>query len=95
MENIVLYRRLERNIAHTDEVEAALGDHAFVILAQARSILAGHRKTGEHKVTQTKGNVDHFVNLEGPAALSVEEGWHNERTGTFVRGLDILKGALR
>lgn len=95
MEDIVLYRRLERTIAHTDEVERALGDHAFSILAKARSALAGHRKTGNHRVTQTKGNVDHFVNLEGDAPLSVEQGWHNARTGTFVRGLDILKGAIR
>lgn len=93
MENIRLFRSLERTIAHSDEVEGILGDFTFEILGRARANLARHHKQGTHKVTQDKGRVDHFVNLEGPGALAVENGWH-KKGGGFVRGLDILKGAI-
>lgn len=94
MHNIRLYARLERVIAHSDEVEGLLGDAAYLILQRSRSRLAAHRRDGDHKVTQSKGRVDHFVNLEGPAALSVENGFHHAKTGEFVRGLNILKGSI-
>lgn len=93
MEKIRLFKSLERTVAHSDEVEGILGDFAFVILGRARANLARHHKTGSHKVTQDKGKVDHFVNLEGPAALAVEDGWH-KKDGGFVKGLHILKGAI-
>lgn len=98
MEDIKLYKTMERTISHTDEVEAALGDHAYPILIRARALLDRHRKSGEHKITQTKGKVDHFVNLEGPAALSVEEGHFvnigDYAVGEFVEGLHVLRDAL-
>jgi hypothetical protein len=93
MDKIRLFKNLERTIAHTDDVEGILGDFAFEILGRARANLARHHKHGTHRVTQDKGTVDHFVNLEGPAALSVENGWH-KKDGGFVKGLDILKGAI-
>lgn len=93
MEKIRLYKNLERTVAHLPETEGHLGDHAFVILGKARAKLAVHHKTGSHKVTQSKGSVDHYVTLEGPASLSVENGWHT-KGGHFVRGLDILKGSI-
>lgn len=93
MEKIRLYRRLEYTIAHSDDVEGILGDFAFEITGRARANLVRHYKTGSHRVTQDKGRVDHFVNLEGPGALAVENGWH-KKDGGFVRGLDILKGAI-
>jgi hypothetical protein len=93
MDKIKLFKGLERTIAHSDEVESILGDEAYLILGRARANLARHHKTGSHRVTQDKGTVDHFVNLEGPGALAVENGWH-KRDGGFVRGLDILKGAI-
>jgi len=93
MEKIRLFRGLERTVSHSDDVEGILGDFAFEILGRARANLARHHKHGTHKITQDKGRVDHFVNLEGPAALAVENGWH-KRDGTFVRGLNILKGAI-
>jgi len=93
MEKIRLYKGLERTIAHSDEVESILGDAAFLILIRARANLARHHKTGSHKVIQEKGRVDHFVTLEGPSSLAVENGWHT-KGGNFVRGLNILKGAI-
>lgn len=96
MEEINLYSNLERSIAYTDDVEAALGDEAFKITLTARGKLASHRKTGEHRITQTKGKLDHFVNLEGPSALSVEEGhFSNSHTEIiYVDGLHILRDSI-
>lgn len=94
MEKIRLYKTLERTIAHTDDVEGILGDFAFEILGRARANLARHSDArGRNKVTQSKGRVDHFVNLEGPAPLATENGWHTS-DGGFVKGLNILKGAI-
>lgn len=87
-------RSINRHAARTDEVEAVLGDIAFEILGRARARLEQHRKTGTHKVTQTKGVVDHYINLEGPAAVAIENGHHDPRTGEWVEGLGILDGAL-
>jgi hypothetical protein len=100
MEKIRLYANLERTVAHTQELEGQLGDFAYTILIRARSNLARHRKTGQHRVTQTKGRVDHFVNLEGPAALSIEEGhflggfYENTESIRYVEGLHVLRNAI-
>ncbi len=94
MENIRLYNGLERTVAHSDDVEGILGDFAFEILGRARANLSRHADArGRYKITQSKGRVDHYVNLEGPAPLATEQGWH-ARGGHFVRGLNILKGAI-
>lgn len=94
MEKIRLYKGLERTIAHSDEVERILGDAAYLILIRARARLTAHADArGRNKITQSKGSVDHFVNLEGPAPLATENGWHTNNGG-FVRGLNILKGAI-
>jgi hypothetical protein len=95
MEKINIRKTMERTIAHSDEVDQALGDWAFMYTQRARALLAVHRKTGSHRITQTKGKVDHFVNLEGPDSISVELGHHNHRGGQFVQGLHILRNAFR
>lgn len=96
MERVRIYAGLERVVARSDDVDAMLGDEAFQILNKARANLARHRRDGDHKVTQTKGRVDHYVNLEGPAALSIEEGHFvgGANEPTYVPGLNILKNAL-
>lgn len=95
MEKIRLYANLERTIAHSEELEAQIGDITFDRLTvPSRARLARHRKTGNHRITQTKGTVDHFVNLEGEAAMAVEVGHHNKRTGEFVPGIHVLGTTL-
>lgn len=99
MEKVKIFANLEKEIAHSVETESILGDEAFQILGRARANLAKHKKTGEHRITQTKGKVDHFVNLEGPAALSVEEGHfvggqYKGDEPKFVDGLHILRDAV-
>lgn len=99
LERVRLYANLERVVARSDDVEAILGDETFEVTTRARANLAKHKKTGSHKVTQTKGGVDHYVNLEGPAALSLEEGHFvggsfESDEPTYVPGLNILKNAI-
>ncbi len=100
MENIRLFRILERTIAHSDEVESQLGDFAYGITLKARANLAKHRKTGAHRIVQTKGKVDHYVNLEGPASMAIEEGhflsgfYENTESIRWVDGLHILREAI-
>lgn len=103
MEKVRIFSQLERVVAHSDEVEGILGDHAYDIFVQARTGLARHQKTGEHRITQTKGKVDHYVNLVGPAALSLEEGHlvsgfykgPGAAEWKFVDGLHILRDAMK
>lgn len=101
MERVRLYKGLERTVAHSDDVEGILGDYAYQILVRARGNLSAHRKTGSHKVTQTKGRVDHYVNLEGPASMSLEEGhfvggfYENTESIKYVDGLHVLRNAMR
>lgn len=90
MEKVKILANLESVIARSDEVESILGDEAFQITTRARTTLAAHRKTGKHRITQTKGKVDHYVNLEGPDALSVELGHHHARTGEWVEGIGVF-----
>lgn len=97
MENIKLYANLEYQIAHSEEVEADLGDRAFRVALAARARLASHTRTGATHVTQTKGKVDHYVNLESTSpevSMSIEEGHVNKRTGQMVDGLHILRDSL-
>jgi hypothetical protein len=89
-----LFSNLERVVAHTEDVEAGVGDATFLVTQIARERLSRHRHLGEHKITQTKGKVDHYVNLVGPAAVSVELGHHNHWDGSWVEGLHILDDAI-
>lgn len=94
MENIKLSKDLERIIAHDEDLEGQLGDITFGVFTKATAKFAPHRKTGEHRITQTKGRVDHFVNIVGPAAAAIELGHHDARTGKFIEGLHILRDSL-
>lgn len=95
MHNIRINRNAERVIARSDEIEEQIGDITFERLTvPARTRLASHRETGDHRITQTKGAVDHFVNLEGEAALAVEVGHHQRGSGEFVPGIHVLGRTL-
>src|SRR5882672_1565902 len=97
MDDVRVYKTAEKSVALTQEVDEILRRHAGVIRSAAMARLARHRKTGTHKITVSKERIDHFVHLKGRAALSVEEGhWAGEGGARrFVRGLDIVKGAIR
>lgn len=87
---------LNKKIARLDSVQAALKVEQAKIAAKAQALLADHHKTGEHEITMSSGKVDKYVNLEGPAALSVEAGHFDGYKGKrkHVEGLHILKRAI-
>jgi hypothetical protein len=93
MHKIRLFTHLERTVARGEECQAALYRQARVMQSVAQARLSRHRKTGQHRIFLSKGRIDHFVNLAGPAAMAIEEG-HHAPDGTFVRGLRILRGML-
>lgn len=87
-------RAVNRLASREPETQAALKQAAAEIAAKARANLAAHRETGRHVITTTKGVVDHYINLEGPSAVSVEFGHHDKRTGKWVEGIRVLRDAL-
>ena len=95
MENVKVYARVATVVAHSDELESILGDLTYEVFLDAKANLARHHKTGQHRVTQTKGRVDHYVNLEGPDALAVEVGHHHNKSYEWVEGIHVLTDALR
>ena len=94
-------RRVNKIVAHTPGVRAEVYSAAQEIAAKAEQILLEHRDTTnktDHEITISRGTVDSFVNLEGPAPAAVEWGhfWDNgeiEAEVTFVPGLYILHRA--
>lgn len=87
-----VYKNTNRTVAKLDEVLAELDAVADEIAGRAEANLAAHRDDGEHRITRTRGRVDRFVNLDGPAAESVEFG-HFTPDGRRVPGLRILRDA--
>lgn len=92
-------KAINRIVSHLDGVHGAVGKEAAKIKGKAERRLASHRQTGAASVTQTQGDVDWFVNLEDPAAMSIEfghwvEGKYKDREHPqYVPGLYILSGA--
>lgn len=86
-------------VSHIDGVVLSVTKEAMEIHGRAESRLAGHRETGNAEVTLTQGDTDSFVNLEDPAALSIEFGHYvggkfkNAAQPKYVPGLYIITGA--
>src|SRR5690606_15798559 len=93
-------KMVNRRVVRQPGVRAATYEAAQEIGAKARANMARHRFHGnetDHEVTVTRGRVDAFVNLEGPAPGAVEIGhWYKGNLGVtpkFVPGLYIITGA--
>lgn len=92
---------MHRIVSHKHTVKSSVHDKAEEVGGAAKSKLADHHKTGDHKVSVTRGEVDSFVNLSGTAPLSVEFGhWYRsepDESGMYkikyVKGLYIITGA--
>jgi hypothetical protein len=85
-------------ISHLDGVVEAVAEEAKEIGVRASARLAMHRKTGAAQVSVTHGDVDSYVNLDDPAAMSIEfghmvKGKFEEDEPQFVPGLYIITGA--
>lgn len=88
-------RTANRQLARLDGVAIVLIRNQLRMSTKAHARLAPHHRTGQHLIWTYNGNVDRFVALVGPAAVAVESGHINKRTGGYVPGLAILRGALR
>jgi Family of unknown function (DUF5403) len=89
-------KSLNKMIARLDVVQLALEVERGKVYVKAQALFAEHHKTGEHEITMSDGKVDKYVNLEGPAALSIEVGHFNGYKGRrkYVEGLHVLTRAL-
>lgn len=72
--SVVLYRNLERTIAHMPGVRAAVRENAEQLATKAKARLAAHRLTGQTHIEVTSGRVDSFVAMVGVGAVSIEYG---------------------
>lgn len=90
---------INKIMARQPEVQRALESHANRLARIASSMLAGHRRTGDHHITVDRiknekyGHIDWFVSLRGSAPMSVEFGHKNHRGG-YVHGLYIMSRLL-
>lgn len=64
------------------------------VAAKAKSNLSSRRKSGEHYISVDRGDIDRFVTMKGRGSLALEVGHHHNRSGEFVEGARILRGAL-
>jgi hypothetical protein len=96
-----LYKRQSLNtvISHLEGVRKTVHDTAHEVEGKAQAKMSKHHKSGSHQVTLTRGDTDSFVNLEGPAPLSVEfghfvGGYFGEKQKKLqrVNGLHIITG---
>lgn len=79
---VVIYPDCNKTVAHLPGVIAAVYAKAQEGGVTARAILASHRHTGASSIEVTQGDVDSFVSLVDPNAISIEFG----RVGTMGRG---------
>lgn len=61
-------------VARLKGVKMSAKEQAEILAARARGLLSQHRDTGATKVKVSRGKVDSFVSMEGPAAISIEYG---------------------
>lgn len=88
-----VYRGTNGVVAHLRGVKGAVGDAADPIEARARANLAAHFYTGAAEIERTRQDTDVLISLVDPAALSIEFGHTDRRTGRPVEGLYIITSA--
>lgn len=98
MATLIGDQAMNRVVSHLPDCKDACAHKADEIKGIAEGRLAAHRKTGSHQVSVSHGDVDSFVNLDGPAVLSVEfghwvKGKYERSTPKKVPGLYIITGA--
>ena len=91
-------KAMNHKISHLEGVKAAVLAEAEIGGARARANLAGHRHSGRASISVTQGDVDAFLNLDDPAAMSIEfghwvKGKFEDNQPQFVPGLYIISEA--
>lgn len=88
-------RNMNKKISHLPGVVKSVRAVATEIKGIAEGRLAPHRRTGQAHIEVSHGEVDAYVSLVDPAALSIEFGHYMGRQElgtrrTFVRGLHLF-----
>lgn len=86
-------RNLEEFIAYLPNVQRAVDGKAAIIARRAEASLAYHRDTGNAQIEVVKGDIDAYVVLVDPAAMSIEMGRahdHLNADGEEVGGMEGL-----
>lgn len=90
-------KRMNHVVSHLPGVVASVANQAQKIGAKAEAKLRAHTYEGHASISITHGETDSFVNLDDPAALSIEFGhdlvYFGNETGKHVPGLYIITGA--
>jgi hypothetical protein len=86
--------KIASTVAHMAGVKAAVTVERDKLAAVAEGLFASHDNPGGHSITTSEphdfASLDAFVNLEGPAPLSVEFGHWTPDHKQHVEGLHIL-----
>lgn len=99
MARLIGQKAMNQVVSHLDGVVASVSEHALDVGSKAEARLKQHRHSGAADITVTHGDVDSFVNLDDPAALSIEFGhmvkgkFEDPNKPKFVPGLYIISGA--
>ena len=83
-------------ISGLEGVQGAVYSRAQRIGGKAEAILAAHRYPPDDtqaEIEVTRGDVDSYVSLVDEAAMSIEYGHRDHRSGKFVPGLYIIRRA--
>jgi hypothetical protein len=95
-----VYARIESRIARQPFVKAAVRAERDKVADIAKGLFAEHDNPGGHKITTTNSRkTDAFINMDGPAPLSVEFGHFAAQSADgdiprFVEGLHIFSRAI-
>ena len=92
IDRIVNGQKLERHVALIDGVQLEVDRKAHAIAHRAEAILATHHYSGDAHIEEAKGDIDAYVILVDPAALSIEFGraGHIDHKGHLVGGMEGL-----
>lgn len=89
-------RSIDAQVARMPGVIAAVAKAGESIADRARLRLETipKRRTGQSRIEIHHGKVDTYVSLVDPAALAIEFGHISNRTGKYLPGLYIIRGAV-
>lgn len=94
-----VYFTCNATVADLPGVKAAVRQEGNEIKYRAESMLAGHRNTGNARITVEYSDKDVVVSLEDPGspdrnnAVAIEFGHFHNWTGEYIPGLYILSAA--
>lgn len=93
---IIPEKKLNKIVATTPEVQAALQAQAEVTAAQIKAKIAPHSKTGTffESIHISRGAVDRLVYSDDPNAVYKDYD-HVTQGGEFVQGIGAFRGASR